>query len=617
MNKIYINDNAESMFGNCALLSELAEKIKNKTEDDDVLFIDINLKFNGSKRIQQTGIELLIWLRLKGLMNHCVLHSFETIHSILNRQPKHLIVTSRGTSFIQQPAVLENVDTSELEKEIANRSNLRLLLKSSFGIDELRHNEANLWGIKCLWDAHKLIDSSFIEDYPDRIKSKESLISNAVAPTIYFNENYAKGFPNVAIVDKMKRQVSELQGIVRLPNIILIDDQAKDGWSKIFSKIIYGDKEEELINHHYNVIIPGKLDTVKSVFSSFSKVVFENLKKDNFIDLVIMDLRLFDEVGIRKDLFNLSGIELFKKIRSKHRNIPILIITASNKINVFAHLYELKDMDSPNGFWIKEGIDFHNYENDKLHNYLLLATQINTLIKKRRRDKFVRAIKPGTFANDQNRIRELEVVNNGFPEINEEIANIEFDAATNDKFNQTYCVIDTNIFIKSNLDDLFDYSQSIILLSALRNHSKYGKIGVHINVFAEILKFGMAANDDLINLVARKSHKNLQHLYSKKELEIIIPNAYLTNSEKLEVVITGLKPYADDALFNKCKALLESNKTLIFISDDKKDDGTAKQLERFLSTKPGLKKLCKIIGGKEMVSDFRSYLDSMISPNSV
>jgi len=544
------------------------------------------------------------------------MYSFETLHALLNRQPKNLIATSKGTSFMQLPFDLNNVDVTNKSKNKAETEIVKQNLKQTFSIDELRHREANIWGIKCLWDAYKQIDNSFTEEYPEQIKARVESISNSVIPLIHFKENYSKGYPNSGLVSKIQKQADELHSLKPLPNIILIDDQADDGWYQIFSKIIYGKSDEKTINSHLDKIVPVKSNTVEQIFHQFTKAVTASQNKGNFIDLVIMDLRLFDEVGIRKDVFNISGVDLFMKIRSRFKAIPILIITASNKINVFSHLYELKNTEPPNGFWIKEGIDFHNYENDKLHNYLLLVTQVNNLLKKRRKDRFVRAIRPQTFANDQEKIRELEIVNSGFPEVKTSIDNVQFDTQIKDKFNFAYCIVDTNIFIKSTLNERFDYSQSVILLSALRNHFKLGKIGVHINVFAEILKFGMAADDELINLVARKSHKNLQALYSKKQLEIIIPNAYLNTPEKLEVVITGLNPYADDALFNKSKALLESNKSLIFISDDKKDDGTAKQLERFLSSKPNLKSLCKLMDGKELVANFRSYIDSMISPNT-
>lgn len=620
MNPIYIDDKYLESFANCKTMKDLAEGIKAKEDaaikNDVVFFISVNFIFNNSKRQEQKGMELLIWLRLINVNNHCVLYSFESLHALLKREPKYLIATSKGTSFMQMPFVFDAVDVTELKSDTAKLEDSLPALKNFFTIDEFRHREANLWGIKCLWDALKLIDSNFKEDYPKLIQDTFDAVNLEVIQNVYFKKDYAKGFPNPKLLSKIQAQLSELHSLSLSPNVILIDDQADEGWSKIISKMIYGNKQSSDVKNYFNVIAPKKSDTVKTVFTHYTKVVSDSLKNGKYIDLVIMDLRLLDEVGVRKDVYNLSGIELFKAIRQKNKNIPILIITASNKVNVFSFLYEMKDTPAPNGFWIKEGIDFHNYENDKLHSYLLLSTQINNLIKQKRKSRYVSAFTLQSYNNEQSKIKALEIVNNGFPDVLSDCNGVKFDATIQSKFNQTYCIIDTNIFIKSNLDELFDYSQSIILLSALRNQIKVGKIGVHINVFAEILKFGMAANDELINLVARKTHKNLQLLYSKKELEIIIPNAYLNNSEKLEVVITGLNPYADDALFAKSKALIEGNNSLIFISDDKKPDGTAAQLKSFLDKKPQFKPNATIIDGKEMVANLRSYIDAIISPNT-
>jgi len=600
------------------VLNELANEIqvRSKNESDTVLLININLKAKNSNRQAQKGIELLIWLRIKGLINHIVLYSFETLHSLLKRNPKHLIATSQGTTFAQLPHDFKKMNFEDIKKERAKSQNIRQLLKSFFSVDEFRHKEANLWGIKCLWDAHKKIDITFADEYPSKIKSEFDTINSAVIPAIYFKADYSKGFPNQSLIQKINYQLNELHSLYPIPNIILIDDQAKDGWSNIISKIVYGKQSSTAIEKTFNIISPIKSDTINTIFQQYLKILKSNIENGKFIDLIIMDLRLFDEIGVRRDVFNLSGIKLFEKIRSRNPNIPILVITASNKVNAFSFLYEMKDVAPPNGFWIKEGIDFHNYENDKLHNHLLLSTQLNKLIQQKRRSRYVNALNLQSFNTEQSKIKALEIVNNGFPEVVLQCDSIQFDSYIQKAFNHKYCIIDTNIFIKSNLEELFDYSQTVILLSALRNQTGVGKIGIHINVFAEILKFGMAANDDLINLVARKTHKNLQQLYSKEQLEVIIPNAYLNNPKKLEVVITGLNPYADDALFSKSKELIEKNNSLLFISDDKKDDGTAKQIVAFLSKKPQFKQNVSIIDGKEMVLRFRRYIEKFLSPNS-
>jgi len=608
MSTMYIDDTVHIKYPNCSSLSELASEIKNNADIDDVIYIYLPLKFNDCKRIEYIGIEFLIWLRLKGVMNHCILYSFELLNSILEGEPRRLVLISKGTSYYQLPIEWSKIDISRIKFNKADNEDLKKLLKLFYEVNEYRHRDANRFGVKCLWDVHKIIDSDFIDKYPESINDDKHAIDSALIRFLYFKSKYSENYPNLDTLQRIRRNISDLRAINPLPNVIFIDDQANIGWAKMFSKILYGDSNQRLLDSYFNVIVPNKTNTVNDIFNIFSRIVRQS---DSYIDLVIIDLRLFDEVGIRKDINRVSGVDLFINIKKRYRAIPVLIITASNKINIYSYLHEQNYIDSPNGFWIKEGIDYHNYENDKLYNYLSLVSQLSYILKQRRKNRFVKSFMLNSCTNVENRNKELNIVNNGFPEVNNKVSNVTFDSMLEKMYSQKYCLIDTNIFIKSSLCDLFDYSQSIILLSELRARMSFGKIGVHINVFAEILKYGMAGNDDIINMVARKSHKNLQLLYSKDQLEIIIPKAYHNSPEKLEKVITGIDPYADDALFNKCKGLLESEKSILFISDDKKSDGTAKQLEKYLINKTEMQGLCKIINGKDMVLSFSKILNEM------
>ena len=95
-------------------LNELAESIKSiiNGNNDVVLCINVNLEAGKDSRQLQKGIELLIWLRIKDVLNHVVLYSFETLHAILNRNPKHHVATSKGTSFVQLPELFKRIDSA-------------------------------------------------------------------------------------------------------------------------------------------------------------------------------------------------------------------------------------------------------------------------------------------------------------------------------------------------------------------------------------------------------------------------------------------------------------------------------------------------------------------------
>ena len=61
-------------------------------------------------RSQFEGIELLKWLRVNKIYNHCVLTSFLPLHEILSKNPNFGIIGSKGTSFVQLPDVFDIPD---------------------------------------------------------------------------------------------------------------------------------------------------------------------------------------------------------------------------------------------------------------------------------------------------------------------------------------------------------------------------------------------------------------------------------------------------------------------------------------------------------------------------
>lgn len=168
------------------VLNELANEInvKAKNDTDTVLLININLKAKNSNRQEQKGIELLIWLRIKDVLNHVVLYSFETLHSLLNRNPKHLIATSQGTTFVQLPSDLGNINLENLSKISASEINLQKTLKEYFDIYEFKHREANWWGLKQLYDVYNSLEQTKLP-YPNNIEERLSHINNAVARFVY------------------------------------------------------------------------------------------------------------------------------------------------------------------------------------------------------------------------------------------------------------------------------------------------------------------------------------------------------------------------------------------------------------------------------------------------
>ena len=130
---------------------------ENKLSDDIVLFINVNLKTQNGNRQDLKGIELLTWLRVKNIMNHVILYSFESLHMILQRDKKALIAISDGTTYLRLPIDFKALKLEGLKDKIARKENLQTFLKESY-IETLNHIEKNGFFITHVWQ--NIIDSN-------------------------------------------------------------------------------------------------------------------------------------------------------------------------------------------------------------------------------------------------------------------------------------------------------------------------------------------------------------------------------------------------------------------------------------------------------------------------
>lgn len=402
MNKIYLDDKAEKNYGNCDSLCDLASNIKAKIQNDDTLFIYINLKFHNNKRTEQTGIELLIWLRIKGAMNHCILYSFETLHSLLNRQPKYLIATSKGTSFVQLPINLDTLNFPKLVAIEAEPENLKIILKPSFNIESIRHQQANWWGIKKLWDVHRIMIDKNTNNfpYPVGVLANQNDLNSQLGVFIYDN-NITKlgnivhtkielkeksvikckignvGWTETVINDLSKNNYSYKQASIsiihileeRRPKILHIDDQWEDGWGEILCKMIYGENPNPIDN------IGNYMVSVKPIIDISYSTYLDHLELNKY-DLIILDLRLDPLNDVQKKAFReISGAIMLNKIRKKVIGIPVLMTTASNKMWSYEELMKL----GADAYWMKEGIDNYFSTEETVKNYYRLLSLVESM----------------------------------------------------------------------------------------------------------------------------------------------------------------------------------------------------------------------------------------------
>ena len=461
-------------------------KEEKKLPDDAVIFINVNLKTKDGNRQEQKGIELLIWLRIKEVMNHCVMYSFETVHQLLQRKPKHLILTSKGTSFVQLPSDFE-LNFDKLNKEKAEEDNLKNTLKAYFNkdnrenIDVFKHKGANWWGLKALCEVHKVVENELKFTLPAHIDKELLDVNNAVAKYIYQHRqteieeivkqetnrrqkfietlksqleklgkiieekkafveigkeeidvkniciqeinssllNYMdsslieyrqrilkeieeinsliapeqvaikvsddeknqkeaallkkkEGYENIlsVITKELNSSSKYYDGDIKLKikgrklKIIYIDDNAQNGWNDILSQMIL----EAIITS----IVP------KEVYKNDIEKLYANQVKEtinNDLSLIMLDLRLYDEKDRSVAVENLSGKKLLDIIRKNHKGIPVLIITASNKVWSYEELMK----SGADAYWMKEGIDNHFEVKESVDNYYKLLWLVEKL----------------------------------------------------------------------------------------------------------------------------------------------------------------------------------------------------------------------------------------------
>ena len=452
-------------------------------DNEIIFFINVNLLTIENSRQLQKGIELLIWLRIKGVMNHVVLYSFEDLHTILNREPKHLIATSKGTTFVQLPSnfqhvteVLEKIKTDD--KFLASADNIKTVLRHAINIESIRHQEANWWGVKALWDVHNIVsEGNRIISYPLFITEKLNSIDNAIADYVYGDQilstkkflnslyesiqveieklNKLLSEYNLSIGDKsveieiigeeenllekdientkpflsyyanttkeyseamlafqglnenllalnkdkkkidaeinyLKNEVANLNNqlknldkklnntnkaakeelfskeipvIKNTTRILFIDDNAANGWLDIFKLMLPGVYIKEFIPNKQLKDIDALYLQIQTLIQSFNP------------DVILLDLRLFDEKDRSVEIETVSGLQILKKIRENFLSIPILMTTASNKVWSYESLIRL----GADAYWIKEGIDNNMDVKRSSQNYHRLLWLINKM----------------------------------------------------------------------------------------------------------------------------------------------------------------------------------------------------------------------------------------------
>lgn len=141
----------------------------------DLFIININYKTEGVPRSQNAGIDLIKYLRLYQLRQHCILFSFLSREQLLLQDPRNLIIFSPGITFIRLPYDFSTINFEELTINKASED-LSFYFKAESTLPDDRHFFANWWGVLQLWKVQKAIDN--ITGKPISTKIENSFTSS-------------------------------------------------------------------------------------------------------------------------------------------------------------------------------------------------------------------------------------------------------------------------------------------------------------------------------------------------------------------------------------------------------------------------------------------------------
>jgi len=348
-------------------LSELPEKIRSFISDESIIFINLNFKSDTQSKYQSlNGAEFLIWLRLEGINNHCVLYSFESLHQILKRFPSYSILTSQGTTFIRLPDDFALLNINQLSQEKAEVGNLKKCLTPLFNIEKIRHRLANIYGLFFL--------SIFHETYFDNTFDRTHINSPIDFLQIKLSTFLLQGSSSEFKVGNLKTEISDYrtQVHVKKPTILCIDDQGEEGWFYLLKHILYSNPETA----PFRTLNPSKSDFLTIVTTdAFYRKVQEHVKG---VDCVLLDLRLAGEEEVNDNFESLSGAILLKRLHRDYPYLPIICTTASNKAYTVNKILSLGAFS----LWSKPGIDQSQTEEAYLESYRDLVKQVFLAITK-------------------------------------------------------------------------------------------------------------------------------------------------------------------------------------------------------------------------------------------
>lgn len=344
-------------------------------------------------------------------------------------------------------------------------------------------------------------------------------------------------------IQRSKKSISDIISDIRKsfqevpPKIIYVDDQAQEGWAKIFQRMIYGGESD-----NFAVIVPQKEEDEKEIVQRISNEEKRLKENTNQIVLLILDLRLKQEKG-ELPIEDISGIKVLKELKKEKFSCPILITTASNKWKSYKEINRLGAL----AYWQKKGLDEQNDTKSLLENYFSFLKLIYILCK----DKTIEFL----YNNFSSMIRELEkneevywwetaFWRNAEKTINSKSINIKDDEITAISGKMTEILHKSYLKEETQKKQLYVVSKEKILRNFRESWELY--LGfVSEKILYDDFQLENSAKDGIIISVKKKNNaiivvylfNILESIYEIRESDISMYNRllYLTNTQDIQM----------------------------------------------------------------------------------
>jgi hypothetical protein len=487
------------------------------------------------------GIELLVWLRIKGITSHIVITSFYPVQTILKKTKLGIIIGSKGVSFHQVPIYTASDYWKNLVNDKSDESDLKSYLSSIFDIAHFRHVYANVWGLKRLVDVFNEINIEQFSLKKYSNKSQSSLNYN-IATYYYEKKNERLSFPEKRMLEQYSVKLKNIYGI----NIIYIDDKANTGYTAFLLRLFNSSCKIFTIEIDKN-------DNERTLYNKFEQIW--SLNKGN-IDFVISDLRLFEHEEQCTNYKDFVSIKLMRMIfdlrdgkrRLKFQKLKYLLFTASNQFFNFKNAFE-KNKYTPSDIFVKEGFDNSVIPNHKYKNYEHLLTSLIDLSKVKFRNKLLALGK-----NDE----QFNLIKDDF--LNNFIFDIwkkEYDKIAKTLNKYEFIILDTNIF----------------LLCKPYLPIYCNKVVISYPVYEELKRIERSENADE-NFIFEYAN-----WFTENYSGFVVKDCLSARSiEEIDTLLeSGNKDVADEYFVEILKFfrnVLDGNEKILFLSNDKTNKGT-------------------------------------------